>query len=268
MKRKIRKFSYLLGAATLLAILAAQTATAEYIRTDWGDNYDDGDMTQYYSSWGYESGTADSSYGNCEAEVDVHYENWVESDANDSHDLYGCWEASANAHSLWAWDGPPGTAPGGTLDWSQSATGNAVTEGLVYLAGDGSASAAGRADVFASVRNDYADHFIWVQGSTEAPGSNTTAYATGNTWPVEPDWLITSEDPQEDEFMAWAIWGMSCGDSETIPAGTRTVYIAGLITCDACSDTEAISGPTGGNWGAASGDAGGRVSYSATFSPP
>ncbi|UCG49354.1 MAG: hypothetical protein JSU94_06130 [Phycisphaerales bacterium] len=267
MKREIRKFRCLLGASIVLVILAAQTATAEYIRIDGGDSYDDGYMTQYHGSWGYELAVAESSGGDCEAEAAVHYENWIQNDANESHALSDCWYATAMAISIWTWDGPPGDAPGGTLDWSQSASGVAQVEGAVAITQGGSAaSASARADVFASVRPDYANHFIWVDGSTEAPGSETTTYATGGTWPVEPDWLYTSEDPQEDEFEAWALWGMSCGDSETFPAGTVTVYIQGLIACHGCADTEVIWGP--GNWAEGCGIAQGEVSYSATFSPP
>lgn len=130
MKSTTRWFLLSLGVLAVLLTGLSQKGTA-YEYTAWTESNEDASFTpedQTSTHWedATASGDADESTGTCSCYV--HTWAWAKEDS-----------ASATAHAQytygkhWVWNGPPGTAPGGTLSWSLDGQGFEWARGEVRL---------------------------------------------------------------------------------------------------------------------------------------
>jgi hypothetical protein len=205
--------------------------------------YGSGPAYQYAStSTKYEHGSAgaepyETGYVICSADG----EGWAKNNDTASVDV----GADALVVLYWTWDGPPGTAPGGTLSWLQDGDGGSEANGWNDLPNGGNASCSSEAN--SGVEGDGWSSSSWA--SANANGSATdyaqgsgNCSATGSPSPA-------TDPPVEDEgsgLYSYAInWDSfyEPDDPETVASGTTTVTIFGYASCS-CSG-EAKGWPAG-----------------------
>ena len=269
MNAKRRWYELLLPGLAVLLVVAAgsfQTAKAyEYVQNDpvaYADDSDDyyrGDST--YTESATSTGVADANTGSCSCSVDV-YTKATGNSAWADADGYGTYVID------WGWTGPPGVAPGGTLTWSQSATGSAYAYGYNYLTSPSTQWASSASDAESeswstgTEGSAYADIYVW--GSI-TDGDTIDGDTSASASPSEG---LQTSTPQEyrtppDYAMYISSWTFSADDDETIAWGTTYVYFAGGADCSALASSG--SGGTGVPEANAHGEATATADVSASF---
>lgn len=225
-----------LAAVAMIATGIVQTANAEYVEDiDYGnDSYESEEGPGEDNN---AVGTADEQ-GECTCMV------YADCDANG---VEGPESTYANAWAYgtfiidWTWNGPPGGAPGGTLDWSVGGGGNAYAYGYNKVP-DGDATSASDAE-----------SEIWSDDPNDS--SYGSGYAYGAAIDEDEPWGNWSWDADPNEgFRAnstnrWAEkgnysysieWEFEAGNpEEEIASGTTYIYFAGGAYCDCAASANA-----------------------------
>jgi hypothetical protein len=148
----------------------------------------------------------------------------------------------------WIWNGPPGTAPGGTLSWDQTGSGRAEAYGLNTVP-----------------NGTHAENDCEAYSGVEGESSSKESWATGNAWGSvqDYDWpdeygFLAEQWPEEssgtlykqvaDEGKYWygGVWdSYYYPDDETIPSGTGTVTLFSYAGCSC--EGQADAWPDGGS---------------------
>ncbi len=208
-------------AIAFLSSVTVHTAKAEYVEGDpdfgeyeYEDYEEDGELA-------VASGDADED-GSCSCWA------WTQAIADGGESRYAYADASGWWMIDWTWNGAPGQAPGGTLDWSVTGIGadyaygeNKITSGSATSASDSDSelwgygtegSADGSGEAWGSVEDEK-----WGSGGWDADG-----------YPSE-DFDVTDYD--ESAYLkrySYAVeWDFKSGDLETIPSGTTYIYFSG-----------------------------------------
>lgn len=253
MNTKSKSCRLLVAGLSVLLVLAmdsVETVKAyEYVEDietyeDQSDGYNR--RTSTYIEYAYASANAeDLGDGAGAGDCDVSTHTWAENDTAVA-------DSSADAawHIDWTWDGPPGTAPGGTLSW--------------YHWGFGHANAWGHNDEITDPNTQGAFSVANADSQTCALGTpGGLAYATINALGYvyddergqgavsaegEPEYPWTGPDPQTGySWYDMSIdWDLEAEDEETIAEGTSYVYFSGHVDCDnysaaAAGGTEAVA---------------------------
>lgn len=260
MNAKSRWYEILLFIPAVFLFLMAstvQTTTAyEYLEYetpyyDDSEDYDRGDSTY----WETADSDGDADSGSCSCEADTYAYSKGNSASADA-DAYGTWVFE------WAWNGPPGVAPGGTLSWSLSGGGTVGAWGYSSAQGAGSSSDG--------------DSGIWSSGTEGSSYADTDAWGYSQNGTSVGGGISDSASPSEDftegtEFeydtppnysFYHESWSFSTSDDESIGWGTTYVYFAGGADCS--SWASASSGITG-EWAQADGESDADASVSASF---
>jgi len=260
MNAKSRWYEILLPTLILFLFLMAstvQTTTAyEYLEYetpyyDDSEDYDRGDST--YIETATSEGSASSGSCSCSADTYAYSKG---NNASADADAYGTYIFE------WAWNGPPGVAPGGTLTWSLSGGGTVAAWGYSSAQGAGSSSD-GDSGIWSSGTegSSYADTDAsgYSQNGTSAGGSISDSaspsegYTDGSEleYDTPPDYSFYIDD-----------WGFSTSDDETIAWGTTYVYFAGGADC---SSWASASSGSSGEYAQADGESYASASVSASF---
>ncbi|OHB65912.1 MAG: hypothetical protein A2Y77_01320 [Planctomycetes bacterium RBG_13_62_9] len=235
MKQQI-KWSLLVLAAIVALVAGMERVTLgyEYVVSEPDpDVYDandstPNDTTSTHDEYAFASGYANPN-GTCTADVGT--SAWAKDGDGAAPEAW----AEAYWGRSWDWNGPPGTAPGGTLQWSYSGYGYLDAWGHNDV-GDGQALSVASAS-----------------GSTSGSGSEGTggnAYGSASGYVYDDDLGSASAsmggspepsggDPVENEnygsYEASIDWANYDGDSTSIPSGTSNVYFSGGASCDSYS---------------------------------
>jgi len=261
MNTKRRWYELLLTNMTVILFLVTgtiQTANADYIASD--PVYDDDTYESEEGPGEDIYATSDSTEGgglSCYVFVDCDADG-----IEGPESTYGYAAGWADWQKDWTWNGPPGNAPGGTLDWSQNGRGNSYAYGDNALNG-------GSADSLAD-----AESGVYSYG-TEGSGYGSAyawGYATDNNWGLGN--YSCSADPSEDfsigdtnynfgiGWYSYAVeWEFETGDEESIPSGTTYVWFAGGADCDCAASANASDEADS----RANSDSSASVSLSASF---
>lgn len=266
MNSKGRWYELLLATLAALVIMASgivQSANAEYVEGNPEPYYDDSDDYNRGSSTYTEKATSTSdatSGGSCSCYA--YAKAWAKGNsASADADSYGTWLID------WAWNGPPGEAPGGSLDWSQWATGTAGAWANNYVPSPSTqwatSASSGDSESWSTGTEGsaYADVGAW--GYAE-DGDTAGGDTSGNADPTEnlDPGVVNEYDTPPDYAMTMDGWSFSASNEEGIASGTTYVYFAGGATCDAAAS--AGSGGTGEE-ATAEGDASVSASVGADF---
>ncbi len=258
------RLSGLFGLALLL-VLAMGTAktgvTYEYVASEpsFGSASDDSEdsSTSTHTEESDADGSADEG-GYCNASARTYAAAWDGDGAIADASAWGSWSQS------WEWNGPPGTAPGGTLSWVANGGGSAAVSGDTDPGDDGGALSASSGS--------------GSEGGSGSGGSGGSGWGYVSGYVQDDDWASLSGDVGvsygnqtyiggiEDygHYNAAVLWQCNTGESTSIPSGTSSVDFGGGASCD--SYAGAGAGPLGsGATAGADGSAHADISLSASF---
>jgi hypothetical protein len=172
--------------------------------------------------------------------------------------------ASAGWQKYWQWNGPAGTAPGGTLDWYCDASGFSSCWGMLDLgnSGEGFSVASGQGHGASGGSTGigdfgYGEVFGYLDDSGTYTGDASADGPDGGNYEAEPY-------AEPGAYDCSAEWRFNIGDWTSIPSGTSYVHYSTAAICDTFSGAAAApeeSGAEARAW--TSVDA--HVSGSATF---
>lgn len=232
-----QKWSWFCTVVLVFGIAPVNLARAyEYVTSGPSYDYDSDDSPDSSTSTHIEESDADGDAdegGYCWGTVLTY--TWAKDGDSASADGggWGSWSKS------WDWNGPPGTAPGGTLDWVANGSGDAYVDGSTDPGQSGGASASASASSYSG------------GGGSGGSGGAGTAWASGSVEDDDPGSIdgnaYTSHgdrrnyDPHFDygSFWAYAWWVCNAGDSTSIPSGTSSVYFGGIASASGSSDASA-----------------------------
>jgi hypothetical protein len=185
----------------------------------------------------------------------------------------GPW-ADGGIYRTWEWDGPPGTAPGGTLSWYHTGDGSAQAYGKTYnlVAGDTAQS-----DAYA-----FAGSLVRPEatgGETAAAiGTASASVLNSNTGTGDYDidgypdpGSVYYSYPTEEIGQGFAYFSVEWNafyepdDPEDIPSGTSYVDLLGAVLC--WCDLDATSSTSQGGYAEAEGTANATVYAYGDFEP-
>jgi hypothetical protein len=257
MRFENERFALSLGVLAVLLVGIGQTAWGyEYAST-----FDSGAWADYSSAeetathWCDAMASADAN-SNCSSQTHAY------ADANDG-DSASAW-ATAEAYQTWYWDwdGPPGTAPGGQLSWSNDSSGSAEADGgNLYPYGSGahsSASAYSAAGAGSSVSSSSAGGSA--HGSvTNGEAATGSASASGSPAPYIN---YPTNQPGYGWFHYSVSWAQYVSRSENISAGTTNIYFSGESGCSSSVDATEAGSKKAAGYSYASALAGPSASFS------
>lgn len=236
---KRRWYELLLPGLAFVAIMVSltmQNAFASYVEdSDYG-----------YDSYESEEGPGEdnNAVGSADEEGECVCTVWADCDANG---VEGPESTYANAWAYgtyiidWTWNGPPGEAPGGTLDWSIDGGGNSYAYGYNKVP-DGDAT---------SVAD--ANSGIWSDGTEGSAYANGEAYGAAIdegepwgdwTWDAVP-WQGFSQGPtnrwaEKGNYSFSIEWEFAASNpEEDIASVTTYVYFSGGADCGCASSANA-----------------------------
>ena len=130
---------------------------------------------------------------------------------------------------FWEWNGPPATAPGGTLSWEHDADGSAIVDGNNIVA---NGSAFNVADASSGTSSGSPGSSSWATGNAQASvyDSDTATGEASATGSPDPD-VFPSEYPDLGEYYYSVIWDSFADGMESIPVGTSYVSFSGGVSC-------------------------------------
>lgn len=146
--------------------------------------------------------------------------------------------AVAGWQKSWEWDGPPGTAPGATLEWVSDGVGFASCYGHSDPSTDGGALSVASADCYGAGTGSqeagaygygsvfgYVEDWDWASADAEAYGTPDDNGQTG--------YAIYEEEPWGGSgyYDCSAEWQANFGSTANIPSGTSYVYYNGGVVC-------------------------------------
>jgi len=194
-----------------------------------------------------ESGAEEGGY--CTASVRTYTKGWDGDSAGAGMTGWGSWSQS------WEWNGPPGTAPGGTLGWSADGGGSVYAQGCTRPGENGSASSSAGAGAGEGGGGG---------GASGSVSDSNVGSANANAGVSWGHYFGVVEDKEEGAFLAYAWWACNAGLSTPIPSGTSSVCFGGSVNC--CCNSSANGGPDeSGAWADSGSSADADVSLSASF---
>jgi len=268
MKAKRKWYELLLPLVAALLVLAqgtVRTANAyEYVEGDpeyysfESEDYNRGNST--YWEFAYADGDAtEAGVCSCQAWSIA----WAEGDS-----AYAFAEATGLWSIDWTWNGPPGEAPGGTLDWSHYGNGDSYASGHNEIDDPNTQSATSVSD---------ADTYTSGSGTEGSASGSSYVYgyvvdynkASGDiSYSGNPSIDFKISFMKNDKDNGWyeiaLEWDLYTGDEEDISEGTTYIYFDGAADCE--SAASANSNASGAE-SECEGDADADVSISASFEP-
>ena len=129
----------------------------------------------------------------------------------------------------WEWNGPPATAPGGTLSWEHDADGSATANGENTVGSGEALSAAGASSETSSSSPGSSS---WATGNAEASvydNATATGEASADGSPT-PD-VYPTENPGTGRYYYSVTWDSFADGTEAILDGTSYVSFSGGVSC-------------------------------------
>jgi len=227
MKSVIKRSLFSLGALVVSVTGLSQKGTAyEYVPST--DSYEYSSATpeeRTDAHWWDASASADADESTGDCSCGVHTYTWAKEDSAVA-------EADADgAYSKdWDWNGPPGTAPGGTLSWSHDGQGFSSAYGHNWP-NQGGAFSVANADSETCAQTSSTASYAWgnASGYVTDGGAPTASEAAGGSpepYYVDPHWDY--DWGMFDYSVEWAVWDE--GD-DPIASGTSHIDYAGGASC-------------------------------------
>lgn len=230
----------------LLVTQVQRAAAYEYVGTLYEDEYDDASPEVHTSTkWEDATASATPDKNDSTCSCGVHTYAWAK--VEDSAIAFAM--AWAMVSEEWVWNGPPGTAPGGTLDWNHDG------QGLVSLWGyrdstQGSTRCASNADSLTGATCSTGPLLSRFIGSAEGSVSDWNLATAGTSHDVTdatlPEaWHFADQYPAPPGgygygwFDLLLNWGIYDYGSANIAPGTAQFIFDFPAFCDSYSEAEA-----------------------------
>lgn len=245
MRRKCKWLQITLGVLMILLVTEMQRAGAyEYEETpdDYKYEFETPDVgTDTKWEYAFAGAGADVEKGECHYQIHTITQVYADDSA----------EASAYAYGLhstdWVWNGPPGTAPGGSLAWTHYGEGGAeITGDRAGSGGSTHAAASAWSLTGADAPGGLSEFFGIAEGFVDdmdlADVDNTTYYVTPGV--EESHFERTPEPPGGYGWFELSIeWDVTDWDSDSIAAGTAQFSFSGAAICNGDSEADAAGDP-------------------------
>jgi len=155
--------------------------------------------------------------------------------AQDGDSAWPSASAYAGWQKHWQWDGPPGTAPGGTLDWYATAGGYSFCHGDTYPGVSGGAMSVADAGATGGAGGSGGAGDNGAHGVFGYVEDGSWAYADYYSYGPDGGWYDGDYYEDYGEYAAQASWNFDIGDYTSIPSGTSYVNYSTGVTCDTYS---------------------------------
>lgn len=244
MRRRSEWFQITLGLVMILLVTGMQVAGAyEYEETP--DEYEFA-TPEVITSTRWEDATASADADVEEATCSCGVHTWSRVYEDDFA------EASAYAYGLhstdWVWNGPPGTAPGGSLAWTHDGQGGAAIEaGREGSGGSTHAAASAWSLTGADAPGGLSEFFGIAEGSVDDTDLASVSRDYDVTEGASFDWDPYPKPPGGagygwfEVFIDWEVYDFD--DSDTIAPGTAQFSFSGAAICDSYSEADAAGDP-------------------------
>jgi hypothetical protein len=234
------------GLLTLASSVGNSTRASEYVARDPFFYRDFGSSGIDYASTHIEEAASDANAENlgdyycyCTVSVRTYTKAWSGDSAYADSDGDTLWGRS------WRWDGPPGTAPGGTLDWVADGGGTVTVHGTTHPV---NGNAYSWADAWAAECGSVLNYDSY-GGDGEALGSvQDNDLGECDPWVYVTSGDVTNDtDNEQGHYYGAATWRCNEGGSTSVSSGTSLVDFQGGAQCINSSHTIAV-GTESGAW--------------------
>lgn len=161
----------------------------------------------------------------------------------------GSWNASSyvdlspNLTHTWEWNGPPGTEPNVTINYSYRNMGWADIGGYILLPDQGSALICGSSETYGY---GYGDGMFYADGEAQGWATNNGSWNGAEIClsPYQDDvsGTILDQDPNDSDYGATAWWSGVTAEDEYTTSGTFSIITAGSVHSSVSAYMTAPSG--------------------------
>jgi hypothetical protein len=185
------------------------------------------EQTSTYRVCGSAQGAVDEDTKQCSAVGHAYAEGW-----NGTASAY--WDTYAAYEKHWVWNGPAGTAPGGTLSWVHDGWGTAAANGSTHERPPGTSTySEGNAESATWTATSNEVSCVWANASGNVTDDNLgTGTADANWTRKEPWWVVVDPNHQAGVFRISIEWSVYDDEDEDITPGTGVVHFLGGAICD------------------------------------
>jgi hypothetical protein len=149
------------------------------------------------------------------------------------------WDTYAAYEKHWVWNGPAGTAPGGTLSWVHDGWGMAAANGgntNKYLPPGTSSYCEGDVEGITWTTDSNEVSYVGANASGSVTDRNLGTGTADASWTrTKPWWVVVDPNHQAGAFRISIEWSVYDHDDEDITPGTGVVHFLGGAICDGTS---------------------------------